>query len=417
MSNLHNQLAGAEQGEVARGIRLLLRSPLITQRADQPSFDLIRRRQVPLQKWFDHTCGWTLLVEPRLGYARLVKVGVRDDASRPARRPRTSRQPFDRRRYVLLCLVAAELLNTPVTTIGLLADRVSQACAIEESIASFDSSRQVERRAFVDVLRLLEGFGAVRVLDGSTDTFVEARSAKVLYEVDVTLLIRLMSAPQGPSTLAVPAEQIPARFEELLAALVAESRYGNSEADGGETSTVQRNLWTRHSILRRLFDEPVLYQDDLSVEQRDYLASPTGRQILRRSAEQAGFVLEERAEGYLLVDPEAIATDETFPEGGSTVKVTALHLLDHLQPPGQSRSRPELVAVAQQLLDSNSKWALSHRGDDGPRTLTGQAVDLLVTFGLVREAGALVTSLPAAARYEIEVTAAEPAQPERTTSS
>ncbi len=214
----------------------------------------------------------------------------------------------------------------------------------------------------------------------------------------------------------MPAEQIPARFEELLAALVAESRYGNSEADGGETSTVQRNLWTRHSILRRLFDEPVLYQDDLSVEQRDYLASPTGRQILRRSAEQAGFVLEERAEGYLLVDPEAIATDETFPEGGSTVKVTALHLLDHLQPPGQSRSRPELVAVAQQLLDSNSKWALSHRGDDGPRTLTGQAVDLLVTFGLVREAGA-GDVIAAAARYEIEVTAAEPAQPERTTSS
>jgi uncharacterized protein (TIGR02678 family) len=98
MSNLQNQLVVAEQEDVARGIRLLLRRPLITQATDEEAFDLIRKRQQPLQSWFDYHCGWSLLVEPRLGYARLMKVGVRDDATRPARRLRSEKQPFDRRR-------------------------------------------------------------------------------------------------------------------------------------------------------------------------------------------------------------------------------------------------------------------------------------------------------------------------------
>ena len=75
MSTLSNQLAIAEQDEVARGVRLLLRRPLILQRHDKEDFDLVRRRTVPLQRWFDYYCGWTLLIEPRQGYARLVKVG------------------------------------------------------------------------------------------------------------------------------------------------------------------------------------------------------------------------------------------------------------------------------------------------------------------------------------------------------
>ncbi|GLY19424.1 hypothetical protein Kisp01_64380 [Kineosporia sp. NBRC 101677] len=170
---------------------------------------------------------------------------------------------------------------------------------------------------------------------------------------------------------------------------------------------MQRNLWLRHSILRLMFDEPVVYRRDLSAEQLDYLASPTGRQILRRAAEQAGFVLEERAEGYLLVDPDAIATDETFPEGTSHAKVTALRLLDELQPPGRTRSTAVLTAVTRQVLADFPGWAMSYRGDAGPQALTAQAVQLLADFGLAEQTGGLVTSLPAAARYVVELTAPE----------
>jgi len=322
MSELANQLVIAEREEVARGVKLLLAAPLITERGSPEEFDLVRRRREPITKWFDYYCGWALTVEPRLGYARLAKVRATTDPSRPARRPRSGRAPFDRRRYVLLCVAAAELLAVPVTTIGLLADRVTRATGADDVVATFDTASRAERMAFVDVLRLLESYGVLEVVDGSTDAFVDSASAKVLYRIDATLLLRLLAAPVGPSRLAVPPHEVPLRFEELLAMVSLERRYGPSagrpDEDAG-VSAVQRNLWLRHSVFRRLVDDPVLYLDDLSADERAYLASPTGRQLLRRAAEQGGFVLEERAEGVLFVDVDGVATDGRFDSFAGTI--------------------------------------------------------------------------------------------------
>jgi uncharacterized protein (TIGR02678 family) len=401
VSNLSNQLVIAEREDVARGIRLLLANPLISERSSAEWFDLVRRRREPIRQWFDYYCGWTLIVEPRLGYARLVKVRAAADPSRPARRPRAGRAPFDRRRYVLLCLAAAELLAVPVTTIGLLADRVRHASAADPVVAPFDSASRAERMAFVDVLRLLESYGVLEVVDGSTESFVESATAKVLYRVDSTLLLRLLAAPVGPSQLGVPAEEVPLRFGELLAMVAQERRYGRVAGDASGTvpaSEVQRNLWLRHSIFRRLADDPVLYLADLSAEERAYLASPTGRQLLRRAAEQGGFVLEERAEGVLLVDAECLATDSRFPDDASTAKVAALLLLDGI---GGMATTEQLQVCASALLARFPRWAKSYRDEDGPAQLVADALAVLAGFGLVKVAGGLVTPLPAAARYAV----------------
>src|SRR5262249_45058226 len=159
------------------------------------------------------------------------------------------------------------------------------------------------------------------VVDGSTDSFVDTAEAKVLYHVDSTLLLRLMAAPVGPSQLNVPPDEVPLRLDELLAAVSHERRYGRSldaQDDAVPISDVQRNLWLRHSIFRRLADDPVVYLSDLSADERAYLASPTGRQLLHRAAEQGGFTLEERADGAMFIDCEAIATDSKFPDDAST---------------------------------------------------------------------------------------------------
>ena len=401
MSNLSNQLVLAEREDVARGIRLLLANPLISERSSAEWFDLVRRRREPISKWFDYYCGWALIVEPRLGYARLVKVRAAADPSRPARRPRAGRAPFDRRRYVLLCLAAAELLAVPVTTIGLLADRVRHASAADPVVAAFDSASRAERMAFADVLRLLESYGVLEVVDGSTDSFVESATAKVLYRVDSTLLLRLLAAPIGPSQLGVPIGEVPLRFGELLGMVAEEQRYGRAARDPSgavPASEVQRNLWLRHSIFRRLADDPVLYLADLSAEERAYLASPTGRQLLRRAAEQGGFVLEERAEGVLLIDAEGLATDSRFPDDASTAKVAALLLLDSIQ---GAATIEQLQACASALLARFPRWAKSYRVEDGPAQLVADALAILAGFALVRVSGGLVTPLPAAARYAV----------------
>ncbi|WP_369359961.1 TIGR02678 family protein [Streptomyces sp. cg2] len=413
MSTLANQLAAAEREEVARGIRLLLGRPLLTEAADPPGFDLVRRRREPLAKWFDYTCGWSLVVEPRRGYARLAKVRADVDASRPARRARSGRAPFDRRRYVLLCVTAAELLSMPMTTIGLLADRVVQATASDQALPAFDPVHRPERMAFVDVLKLLEAYGVLRAVDGATEAYVASAEAKVLYRVDTTLLMRLPTAPVGASRLAVPPDEVPLRFAELLAGLVRERRYGAAPeaAGGGEreearsepaaASDTQRNLWLRHSVLRRLFDDPVLYRADLTEEELAYVTSLTGRQILRRSVEQAGFVLEERAEGFLLVDPDALATDHRFPDDASTARVAALLLLEPVCSSPGGMLPEQFAEAGADLLRRFPRWAKAYQSADGAVRLVEDAVRMLCDVGLVRRAGGRVVARPAAYRYRL----------------
>jgi uncharacterized protein (TIGR02678 family) len=401
MSRLANQLVMAEREEVARGIRGLLAAPLLAERTAPELFDLVRRRQEPIRKWFDYYCGWTLIVEPRLGYARLVKVRASTDPSRPARRLRSNRAPFDRRRYVLFCVAAAELLTVPVTTIGLLADRISRAMAADDVLVTYDSASRAERMAFADVLNVLESLGALDVVDGTTDAYVDSAAAKVLYRVDSTLLLRLLAAPVGPSRLAVPANEVDLRFEELLAAVTRERRYGLSSGRHGDTagaSEVQRNLWLRHSVFRRLVDDPVLYYDDLSAAERAYLTSPTGRQLARRAAEQGGFVLEERAEGVLLVDVDGLATDTRFPDDSSNAKVAALLLLDAADGP---TTVEQFRLSAGRLLERFPRWAKSYRGEDGSAQLAADALAVLTAFGLIRVSAGVLTVLPAAARYSV----------------
>ncbi|MEU5848398.1 TIGR02678 family protein [Saccharopolyspora shandongensis] len=393
MSNLNNQLVKQETEEVARGIRLLLARPLLTAAADEDGFDLVRRRRDPIAKWFDYYCGWRAHIEPRLGHARLSKVADRPDPSRPARRVRSSRAPFDRRRYTLLCVAAAELLAVPVTTIGLLADRMVQATAAEPELPTFDPTRRDERSAYVDSLKWLERCGAIRPVDGSTESYLDHADAKVLYQIDPTLLVRLLAAPVPPSRLNDPE----------IGALLAESRYGDAADPDAPVSDNQRNLWLRHSIMRRLIDDPVVYRVDLTAAQLGYLASPTGRRIIARGVQQAGCVLEERSDGYLVIDPDAIATDTKFPDDSSHSKVAALLILDKLNETADWLPAGELALAAAELLDRFRSWGKAYRSDDGAQRLAHDAVAILRAFGLAeRRADGAIRALPAAARYAVE---------------
>ncbi|MGH3982040.1 MAG: TIGR02678 family protein [Pseudonocardiaceae bacterium] len=398
MTTLGSQLDRVEAEETSRAIRLLLVHPLLTVAADPTGFDLVRRRRDALARWFEEHCGWRLVVEARDGYARLLKIRPEIDATRPLRRERSGRAPFDRRRYTLLAIVCAELLATPVTTIGLLADRVAHATAAEPGIESFQTARRPERAAFVDALKLLERAGALRALDGIAESYLDSDTAKVLFQVDTTLLLRLLAAPHAPSTVDL----------DDLAALTREPRYG-AAPDGGEVADVQRNLWLRHSTTRALLDDPVVYRDELTEAQLGYLASPTGRRLVRQAAKQAGFVFEERAEGYLLVDPDGLATDQRFPDDASHPKIAALVLLDDLVSAGGPVLDADLAGRAAALLEKFPSWAKTYRSEDGAARLAADAVDLLCAFKLAaREEGA-VSARPAAARFAV----AAPVVPER----
>ncbi|MEX1271935.1 MAG: DUF2398 family protein, partial [Acidimicrobiia bacterium] len=151
--------------ERSTAVRSLLRHPLLDSGTNPDAFRLVARHRVWLEEWFETTCGWPLTVDVAGGFARLHKRAGRVDGRRPLLRTRGSADPFDRRRYQLLCLAVAELVRHPATTVGLLASAITPE-------AGLDTSRHGERAAFVDSLRALIAWGALRSSAGDVDAFI-----------------------------------------------------------------------------------------------------------------------------------------------------------------------------------------------------------------------------------------------------
>lgn len=392
-------LAGALAGERSGAIKALLAHPLLDAERDGDAFRLVARHHGWLAEWFDTACGWRLVVDPRAGFARLGKrPATEPDPTRPLRRARGSGDSaFDRRRYQLLCLVCAELVRSPVTTMGLLAQAVT-------ADAGLDSSRWGERRALVDALLVLVD---VRVVSpGSTDleAYVADPTANALLSADTTRLHHLLVSAQPPSSLQPRPAAVDAAAE-----LRREPRYGSAATAPGEADEEQRLRWVRHTLARRLLDDPVTHLADLSEPEQQYLANPSGRRWLRDRVADAGLTLEERADGLLAVDPDAVATDATFPARTGHANQLALLLIDRLlplQPDGARRpvtlGPVELRRELDELLRRFPSWATGQREGEGPQLLLDRAVARLVAFGLCRcRDDGTVTALPAAARYRV----------------
>lgn len=404
MSTLQNQLALTEREETARAIRVLLKTPTLRQERAAEDFELVRRRRVAVTEWFDRTLGWSVDVQPRSGVVRLLKVApgaFAEGDDRPARRLRSG-APFDRLRYVLLCVLAAELVTRRIAALGELADAVVHACALDDELPSFDTGRHQHRKAFVDALLLLEALGAIVAIDGRSEAFADDAGSAVLYQVDSGATFLLTSSPVGASQVAGDPGAGPGWFEGILAGLATEPEFQvppASASGAGDGVDPRENRRRRHQVMRALFDDPVVYRDRLPDDQRAYVESISGRQLMRQAAEIAGFVLEERAEGWLLVDPDRWSTDEVFPGDGAP-SLAALRLLTMLTETGrQAAAVADLRNVVAELLAANRGWARSYQDDDGANRLLTEAVDLLRRHHLGDLHNGSVSALPAAQRY------------------
>lgn len=388
-------LAEHLDSERALAVRHLLANPLIDSEDDPDAFRLIARHAPWLTDYFETSCGWALSVDPASGYARLGKrTGASPDATRPLRRLRGQSSPFDRRRYQLLCLVCAELVRHPVTTVGLLASAITGPAGLE-------TGKRGERSAFVDALLVLRSWGVLRATGGEVEAFLDDESSNAILTADTGRLHRLIVSAAAPSTLPDGLDGAGA-----LSALLDEPRY-QSVGDAANMSDEARNRWARHHLARRLLDGPVVYHEDLSPAEADYAASPSGKRWLRQRVQEAGMELEERSEGMLAVDPDGIATDTRFPAPAGHAHQLALLLADRLietSPSGHRRlgrlDPDQLKAEVAKIFDRFPGWARGQREEGGPERLAREAVDLLIAFGLAeRRADGAMAARPALARY------------------
>ncbi|MFF4763788.1 TIGR02678 family protein [Streptomyces sp. NPDC001292] len=373
------------QAERRRAARALLASPLMTSGSEE--FRLVRKHAGELAAWFTQETGWRLVVDAET--ARLYKSPVRlDDATRPARAPRT-RVPFTRRRYVLLCLALAVLERADAQiTLGRLADGVLTAAGDPVLAAAgieFRMDRREERSDLVAAVRLLLDRGVLHRVAGDEEAYLSEASNDVLYDVRRRVLAALLAATRGPSTVEAAAPQ------ERLMLLTSEVAPDTEEL---------RLRALRHRLTRRLLDDPVAYYAELPEDERTYLVSQR-HAITRRISELTGLVAEMRAEGIAMVDPEDELTDLRMPEQGTDGHATLL-VAAHLATADGPRTEPQLLELVRQLaVQHRSYWRKGAAEPAAAADLLAQALDRLAALDLVTREGGTVTAKPALVRYAL----------------
>ncbi|MER7672856.1 TIGR02678 family protein [Kitasatospora sp. NPDC096128] len=399
---LGDALAAQRAAEVRRAARALLRRPLLRAGGSHADdFRLVRQYATELRTWFDRNTGWGLLVDSEVARLRRIP-GRADDSTHPARDQRTG-LPFSRRRYVLVCLCLAVLERAEQqVALGRLAEQVVLAAAdpaLDAAGVRFTLADREQRTDLVAVVRLLLEWGVLTKVAGDEEAFLKS-AGDALYDVDRRVLAVLLVARRGPSTVHAHG------FEERLAELNAEVLPDSDEL---------RNRALRHSLTRRLLDDPVVYVEGLTENESAYLTSQRGA-LTRRIGELTGLVPEVRAEGLAMVDSDDDLTDLRMPESGTDGHV-ALLLAEYLA--GRGGTVP-LADLHQQV----AGWAVEHAGfwrrsattPGAEAELAEQAVERLVALGLLERAEgpdgvASVRPRPALERYRVgEAVLLEPGQ-------
>ncbi|MGW7572956.1 TIGR02678 family protein [Streptomyces sp. NPDC054765] len=377
------------QAERRRATRALLASPLLTSGSEE--FRLVRKHGGELASWFTQETGWRLVVDAET--ARLYKTPARlDDATRPARAPRT-KVPFTRRRYVLLCLALATLERADgQTTLGRLAEGVLTGTAdpvIADAGIVFRMERREERSDLVAVVRLLLEWGVLHRVSGDEEAYLSEASNDVLYDVRRRVLAALPAATRGPSTVeTTDPDPDP---DQRLSTLTSEVAPDTEEL---------RLRALRHRLTRRLLDDPVVYYAELPEDERAYLVSQRYA-ITRRITELTGLVPEARAEGVAMVDPDDELTDVRMPEQGTDGHVTLL-IAAHLATAEAARTEEQLHTLIRELaVQHRSYWRKSAAEPAAAAELVAQALDRLAALGLVSRDGGTVTAKPALVRYAL----------------
>jgi uncharacterized protein (TIGR02678 family) len=384
---LKDVLTQQQEEERQRAVRALLMRPLIA--SGHPDLELVRKHAEHLRDWFARETGWNLQVERQC--ARLYKRPATFDDS-------TRGQPdFDRERYTLLCLVCAVLERAESQiTLRTLGERLLEAAADPELDSRgftyvLESAR--ERRALVTVCRLLLDLGVLGRVAGDEEAYVN-QSGDVLYDVHRRILARLPSGTAGASFIA--ATQSDLNSDGRLTALNDE--YVPDSAEG-------KRVALRFRLARRLLDDPVLYHEELTSEEREYLASQRGP-MAHRLAQATGLTAELRAEGLALVDADGELSDKHLPAVGTEAHATLL-IAEYLANAAKNdaariHSLHELAAFLRSAADRYGRfWRRDAREAGAEIELAHEAIDRLAALRLVQRVQDGVLPLPALHRYAI----------------
>lgn len=399
--------------ERVQALRTLLREPMI--RAVGPRARVYRSIRIHhdwLQEWLGRNTGWRLVVNREV--ARLYKTPPDlGDSTRAAGDSKYRDTPFSRRCYVFLCLTLAVLERAErQTTLASLLTGLKELAAGDEALAAakieVDMHQREVRRDLVRAALLLQDLGVLTRIDGDEAHYLSDHG-DVLYNIHRPALTAMLAVRRGPSTIT---HDDP---ERRMAALVEEPV---PESPDG------RNLALRHRLTRALLDDPVLYYDDLTADERAYLQSQRGK-IVGEIVGATGLVPEVRREGIIMADEDGDVTDLGLPEEGTLGHLTLL-IAEFLaacakRRPEEAVSLTEVIQHTAAMIELHAiqgkRWSSVAREPEAERTLTDAVLVRLAALRLVRRVHhrdvVEIFPLPAIHRFALVAPGSEAAAPRK----
>jgi uncharacterized protein (TIGR02678 family) len=235
-----------------------------------------------------------------------------------------------------------------------------------------------QKRTLSAALRQLVEWGVLTETEGSVATVEQDDSSEALISVDREIARAVVAGPLSQSMNGT----------DLV----------RRAADPGFAGP-------RTYVRRMLVETPVLYLDELTDAERDWLRTRQRRES-QAFSELLGLEMEIRAEGAALIDPEDELSDLHLPGSGTLAQAALLlleRLVEQLRPddPGHPATGGRLVigvpvpdglvaAILAELVT-----AYGHRSNwkrelvDDPDALREAAIDLLIRMRLVAREGPL----------------------------
>jgi uncharacterized protein (TIGR02678 family) len=353
-------VAPSDLGSYQYAVRLVLTNDLIT--ATRPrvgALASVLRWADLIARDFAELLGYTLIATAH--QVRLLRrLDALDATQRSVFVAKSGRQ-FDRRRLSYLCLVLAVFQRSRIEIS--LADLVRTFAPTANAIdgLGFDATITEHKRAVVDVLDWLTDHDALRLSDGSAETWAhDSERGDALYDIDHDVCAALFRP-------ARPIQQLGGAAGLLDIPDISNRRSAQREA-------------AARRARRLLVEHPVLYYSTLDAETA---AALRGTELTGNLARLTGLVVERRAEGVMLVDPTGRFTDQPFPGRGGAVNRTAGLLLakiaDVLEDPddGPALTRIPVPSAGDDLHDLLERIDAGMPGGADPAELAGAAGDPL----------------------------------------
>jgi uncharacterized protein (TIGR02678 family) len=371
-------VAASDLGSYQHAVRLVLTHDVITvTRPRQGTLEQVLRWADQMATDFRDLFGYTLIATTR--QVRLVRRLDQLDPTQSAIFSSRYGKPFDRRRLAYLCLVLASFQRSRVEIS--LADLVRAFTPSANAIdgLGFDPTISAHKAAVVDVLDWLADRGALRLSDGSIESWAsDTERGDALYDIDHDICAALFRP-------ARPVQHLTSAAGLLDSTFVSAKRGAQREA------AAQR-------AARALIEYPVVYYAHVEPEIADALRPPG---VAENLARLTGLIVERRAEGVMLADAGGRFTDRPFPgRGGAVNRAAGLLLakiadlledpdetLAYLEVPTEAEDQRDLLARIDSALPAAGvvhelAWSAPPGEPDGPQAAAanGQAAALSVPF-------------------------------------